>query len=284
MASKTPKTIFASRGENDPLKSLNSVGTFFNGADPTAFDGIELDPFVTGYCMIYWKSLPSWFADDDDLKNFQVLTQKFPVSFNGISDVELQESSQQYGFAGNEVSFITGIQKNNTDFTIGFKEFSGTPITKSIDKWINLIRDKNTGIALYPKLYNCEYSARNHSGQLFVMFLRPDVTNTGHDNLEKAFFWSNVVPTNVPWSSLYSYELGSQDSPTSVDINFKGVMLEGPAIDAAAKKILDEKLLNVGDENNNNAHLFITSLTQAGDAGTELFKSGVLKEIYNPDK
>ena len=275
------KTIFTGRDEN-PLEKLNKMGSFFNGTDPTTFAEIELDPFVSGYSFIYWLKLPSWFEQDEDLKYFKVLTQKVMVSFNGFADVELQESSQQYGFAGNEVSFVTGIQRGNTDFTIGFKEYSGTPITHMFNKWITMIRDKNTGIALYPKLYNVEYSARNHTGQLLYISMRPDVTNVGKNNLEKAFLYSNVFPINVAWSSLFNYELGTSESPTSVDVNFKGVPLEGAAVDKLAKKILEEEILQVS-EDNNNGHLFLDSLTMPGDPGTEVLTTGILKDIYNPD-
>ena len=279
---QSDKTIFLGRDEN-PLEKLNKMGSFFNGTDPTTFAEIELDPFVSGYSFIYWLKLPSWFERDEDLKYFKVLTQKVMVSFNGFADVELQESSQQYGFAGNEVSFVTGIQRGNTDFTIGFKEYSGTPITHMFNKWITMIRDKNTGIALYPKLYNVEYSARNHTGQLLYISMRPDVTNVGKNNLEKAFLYSNVFPINVAWSSLFNYELGSSESPTSIDVNFKGVPLEGAAVDKLAKKILEEEILQVS-EDNNNGHLFLDSLTMPGDPGTEVLTSGVLKDIYNPDQ
>lgn len=275
------KTIFSDRSDN-PLESLNKMGSFFSGADPTTFADIELDPFVSGYSFIYWVKLPFWFEQDDDLKYFKTLTQKVMVSFNGFTDVELQESSQQYGFAGNEVSFVTGVNRNNTDFTIGFKEYSGTPMTKMINKWICMIRDKNTGVALYPKLYDCEYSARNHTGQLLYISMRPDVTNSGKGNIEKAFLYSNVYPLNVGWSNLFNYNLGDQQSPTSIDVNFKGVPLEGAAVDAYAKKILEEEILTVSEENNN-GQLFLDSLMQAGDAGTEVLTSGILKQIYNPD-
>ncbi len=275
------KQIFASRSEN-PLDSLNKMGNFFTGADPTSFEGVELDPFVSGYSFIYWVRLPEWFKEDEDLRYFQTLTQKTMVSFNGFSDVELQESSQQYGFAGNETSHVTGIQKGNTDFTIGFKEYSGTPLTKMVNKWVNLIRDKNTGIALYPKLYNVEYSSRNHTGILLYISMRPDVTNTGKDNVEKAFLYSNVFPLNVSWSSLFNYELGSVESPTSIDVNFKGVVLEGPEVDAYAKRVLDEKLLQISEDNNNGL-LFLNSI-ENNKATKSMFTSGILKEIYNNEE
>ena len=272
-------SIFKNRSEN-PLESLNKMGSFFDGSDPTTFADIELDPFNSGFSFIKWIKVPEWFEQNEKLKYFKVYTQKFMTSFNGFTDVELQESSQQYGFSGNDVPFVTGIQKGNTDFTIGFKEFSGTPLTKMFNEWINLIRDKNTGIALYPALYNVNYSARNHTAQLLYVSMRPDVTNVDGDNLEKAFIWANVFPINVAWSSLFNYELGSTESPTSIDVNFKGVMIEGDAVDDYARKIIKEEILNVS-EDNNNGHLFLTSLTQKGDAGTEVLTQGLLKEIYN---
>lgn len=275
------RTIFDKRTDN-PLEKLNGVGTFFTGMDASAYADIELDPYVSGYSFIFWVKVPTWFEKDGDLKYFKVLTQKTMRSFQGIADTELQETSQQSGFAGNEASVVTGIQRGNTDFTIGFKEFSGTPITKMFNKWISYIRDKNTGISIYSKLYDCEYSARNHTAILLYITVRPDVTNVTHQNIEKAFLYANVYPLNIPNSTLFNYELGSQESPTSVDINFKGVPFEGKAVDEYAAKILKNEILDVS-ENNNNGLLFLDSLTNAKDSGTELLTSGILKDIYNPD-
>lgn len=278
---QTDKTIFDGRSDN-PLEKMNGVGTFFTGMDASAYADVELDPFVSGYAFIYWVRLPSWFEKDADLKYFKVLTQKTMRSVQGIADTELQETGQQSGFAGNESSVVTGIQRGNTDFTIGFKEFSGTPITKMFNKWISYLRDKNTGISIYPKVFDCEYSARNHTAVMLYVVVRPDVTNVTHNNIEKAFLYTNVFPLNIPNSTLFNYELGSQESPTSVDINFKGVPLEGKAVDDYAAKILKEQILDTSEDNNNGL-LFLDSLTQAGDTGTELLTSGVLKTIYNPD-
>ena len=281
MASNKEQSIFSNRAEN-PLKKINKVGTFFTSVDPTTYAGIELDPFVNGYAFLYWVSLPSWFEQDKDLENFKVLTQKTMVSINGINDLELVDGDQPYGFAGNSVSNPTGVTRGNTDITIGFKEYSGTPITKSIRKWISYIRDPNTGIATYPKEFNVELSAANHTGQFLLIFMRPDVTNVDHDNIEKAFLCSHVYPLNAPYSTLYSYELGSQNSPDSVEVNFKVVPLEGKAVDDYARKILKEEILNVSADNNN-ASLFLDNLTPAHGEGTEFLTSGIEKEIFNSD-
>ena len=41
------KTIFNGR-ENNPLDAIGTMGSFFNGADPTTFADIELESFIKG--------------------------------------------------------------------------------------------------------------------------------------------------------------------------------------------------------------------------------------------
>ena len=233
---------------NSGMANLESV---VKTADQPFFTGVEdevnkfLDPLVTGSAFIYWVSLPEWFEKDGDLKYFKQMTQKNFRSFNGISAIELGTGQLNTGFAGNEINVVTGVTRGNTDFTIGHKEYSGSPMTKMYQKWISLIRDPRTGIATYPKLFDCEYGARNHSGQLLYIVTRPDATNVGHNNVEYAAFYSNVIPTNVPLDSLYNFEIGSQESPT-IDISFKGFPEISPAVTEYAKKILAEKIMTAG--------------------------------------
>ena len=185
---------------NNDLEVVNNLnGSFFTGVDDQV--NLYLDPIVTGYAFIYWVDLPNWFEKDADLKYFKQLSEKNFRSFQGINSIELNTAQLQTGFAGHEINAVTGISRQNTEFQIGHKEFSGSPMTKMYQKWISMIRDPRTGVALYPKLYNVEYGARNHSGQLLYIMTRPDATNAGKNVVEYACFYSNVVPTNVPLES-----------------------------------------------------------------------------------
>lgn len=224
------------------LEVVNNLnGSFFTGVDDQV--NLYLDPIVTGYAFIYWVDLPDWFKEDADLKYFKQLSEKNFRSFQGINSIELNTSQLQTGFAGHEINVVTGVSRQNTEFQIGHKEFSGSPMTKMYQKWISMIRDPRTGVALYPKLYNVEYGARNHSGQLLYIMTRPDATNAGKNVVEYACFYSNVVPTNVPLDSLYNFEIGSQDSP-QIEITFKGFPEIGPNVNAYAEKILKEKIMS----------------------------------------
>lgn len=262
---------------NNDLEVVNNLnGSFFTGVDDQV--NLYLDPIVTGYAFIYWVDLPNWFEKDADLKYFKQLSEKNFRSFQGINSIELNTSQLQTGFAGHEINAVTGISRQNTEFQIGHKEFSGSPMTKMYQKWISMIRDPRTGVALYPKLYNIEYGARNHSGQLLYIMTRPDATNAGKNVVEYACFYSNVVPTNVPLDSLYNFEIGSQDSP-QIEITFKGFPEMGPNVNAYAEKILKEKIMS---KNGDSFIPFVDMYNSntIADDGKTLASSGIFSDNF----
>lgn len=264
-------------------KTIDNDLELIKGTNNSIFTGVDdqvnkyLDPIVTGYAFIYWVELPSWFEKDDDLKYFKQMTQTNFRSFQGIDAIELQTGTVQTGFAGHEMTFATGIQRANTDFSISHKEYSGSPMTKMYQKWISMIRDPRTGIAIYPKLYGVDYGARNHSGQLLYIMTRPDVTNVSKNIVEYACLYSNVIPLNVPFDTLYNFELGNQDSPT-IDIQFRGFPEFGPNVNEYAKKILATKIMNTEGD----SYLpFVDSYNTNTEASKYVnWGENSLKEIY----
>jgi hypothetical protein len=277
MADPTPKKIIFAERQDNPLDSVvGANSTFFTGETDTLQP--TLDPLVSGYAFIYWVALPSWFDKDPDLKYFKMLSQKNFKAFQNIADIDLQSTPHQTGFAGNEVDTVTGIQRNNTDFSLRHIEYSGGVMRKMYQKWISYIRDPQTGLALYPRMFNVEYGARNHTGQLLYVVTRPDATNTSSDIVEYAAFYSNVFPTNIPLSTLYNFDLGQQESP-EIDIQFKGFPTISPAVEEYARKVMKENVIYNGE---NSGTGFIDSLN-TDDTAKTLASTGTLKEIFNPD-
>lgn len=263
------------------LQNVQSASSsFFTGMDDTLNN--YLDPIVNGYSYIYWLELPSWFEKDDDLKYFKAMTQKNFRSFSGVEDINLETTSYQAGFAGNEVNVVTGVTRNNTEFTITHKEYSGGVMRKLYQKWISMVRDPRTGIALYPRLYNVDYGARNHTAKLMYIVVRPDVTNTNHNIVEYAALYSLVFPTNIPLGNLYNFEIGTQDSP-SIDISFRGVPEIGPDVEEYAAKILKDKIMSTSADV---PMLPVDSYNTYEDAGNH-YKwgegEGSLKNIYQTE-
>jgi len=264
-------------------KTIDNDLSVIAGTNNSIFTGVDdevnkyLDPFVNGYAFIYWVELPSWFEKDADLKYFKQLSQVNFRSFQGITDITLNTGTLQTGFAGHEMNVVTGISRENTEFQIGHKEYSGGVMSRLYNKWITYIRDPRTGTAIYPKKFNVDYGARNHSGQLLYIVTRPDVTNTDKNIVEYSSFWSNVIPTTVPNSTLYNFELGNQDSPT-IEITFKGFPEIGPAVNEYAKTILRDKIMSSSGD----SYLpFVDTLDSTGTGSQVAWGETALKDIYN---
>ena len=265
-------------------KTIKTNLDFVSGTNNTVFTGVDdlvnmnLDPYVSGYAFIYWVQLPSWFEKDQDLKYYKQLSQKNFRSFQGMSPIELQTAQHQMGFAAHEFDVATGINRGGNEFTIAHKEYRGGVMRKLYQKWISMIRDPRTGIALYPKRFDVEYGSRNHTGQLLYIVTSPDVTNTGKNIIEHSVFYSNVLPTNVPLDNLYNFEIGNQESPT-IEITFKGVPEFGPDVDEYAKRILDSQIMNTSGD----SYLpFVDSYGTNTDANKIFAQgTGTLADIYN---
>lgn len=260
----------------DIIKGTNS--SFFTGIDDLV-SSTRLDPIVTGYSFLRVIDVPSWFEKDPDLKYFKDMINKNTRGFQGLSDIELTTGEHQSGFAGNAYDVITGVQKGNTEFTLTHKEYSGSIMRKLYSKYISLVRDPRTGIAMYPSLYGVEYGARNHTLSFVYMTVKPSVMDKKDDNIiEHAVFYSNCFPMSIP-QSIYNFDDGNQESPT-IDVSWKGHSEFGPDVEAFALKILREQIQNINSDGDGIPFLDSYNTTGAGS----LQKSGFMKDIFGDKK
>lgn len=197
---------------------------------------LQFDPFVGGYAFIIWVKVPKWL--EETFPGFVAMTQKNFKSFDGISDIDLGTDDYHFGFNSNAYGVATSISKGNTEFTLKHQEYSGSPIKNMYQFWVSSIRDPRTDIATYPTMFGCEYSAKNHTGELLYIVTRPDVNNVSKKNIEFAAYYTNVFPTKIPLGHL-NYSEGDH-ALVEIDIPFKGNMNIGPKIDAFAAKKLKE--------------------------------------------
>lgn len=277
MADLSKKTIFPN-AENNPLDYVKGRGSqYFTGIDDLI--NHKFTKLVSGYAYIYWVSLPSWFEKDDDLKYFKAMTEKNILSFQGLSPVTLSTTSYNIGFAGNEASIPTGIERGNSTFTIEHTEYSGSPYRRLYQKWVSMIRDPRTGIAPYCKLFGVEYGPATYTGELLYITVRPDANNDTTDILESAVYWSNVYPTNFDLS-MYNFTRGSQESPTFT-AEYQGVPDFGPYVDDYARYVLKNYILNSAYDEDG---MYKWLTTYGADENTKaVADSGTLKSIYNRD-
>lgn len=207
-------------------------GSWFTGKMNT--QKLDFDPLVTGYAFIIWTKIPFWV--NASFPNFREFTQKNFKAFEGLSDIELQTGQYNHTFNANAYEYATTIQKGNTQFSIRHQEFSGNPVKNMYQFWVTGIRDPETDIAVYPRAFNCEYGAKNHTGELLYIVTRPDANNVTAHNTEFAAYYTAVMPLKVPIGHM-SYTQGDHNSP-EIDINFVGDLHIGPEVDDFAQQVM----------------------------------------------
>lgn len=223
-----------------PGKSINAFskqgvanqGNWFTGKMNT--QDLNFDPLVTGYAFFVWTKLPFWV--EATYPDFKSMTQKNFKAFEGISDIEIQTNQYSHTFNGNNYEFAGTITKGNTTFSIRHQEFSGNPIKNGYQFWVTGIRDPETDISLYPRAFNCEYGAKNHTGELLYIVTRPDANNVQHHNIEFAAYYTAVMPLKLPIQH-FGYTQNDHSSP-EIDQNFVGDFHIGPEVDDYAQAVL----------------------------------------------
>lgn len=237
-----------------------SQGHFFTGT----LNMLELafDPLITGYAFIKWTTVPNWIMAM--YPAFQDMTEKNFKAFGGISDIELGTTGVTHGFNANEYMVATGTQKGNTEFTMTHQEFSGSPMRQMYQFWISGVRDPETGIATYPKLFNTDYAAKNHTGELMYIVTRPDANNVDRTNIEFAAYYAAVMPTRILLGH-FNHTIGTHDA-VEYEQNFKGNFYISSKVDAFANVILKQRtygMLEMGEFDPVEPHLYRSDLSQS---------------------
>lgn len=194
--------------------------TFYTGAYNTKT--LPMDPLVSGIAFIKWIVLPSWLTKA--YPYFAGITEKNLKSFNGNDDVEISPVGVQVGLTGNESQFAGAIGTKGQGFTMSHNEFSGSPVTAAYNYWVSMVRDPHSGYASYPAATGLDYSARNHTGDLLYVVLKPSAGKAGEsgrsiqDDIEDATYYTNVMPLKISRSHL-NFTAGSEE-PVTIEESF----------------------------------------------------------------
>lgn len=191
---------------NNAIKPSSFSSANNRGMEPTI-----MDPYISGYYYCFFIKKPD-FIEDNSIESFRVLQNSV-----SLPDITLNTTEIITGFGGaGKVSHATSVDIS-TEITMKFTEMSGLPIINTVAQWVQNIRDINTGLSNIKG-----YKLSEYSGELLVVATKPvlnDVKGKSTDWLEKAFLFTEVYPTNVPFSAL-NQDLGSSDK-VEPDITFK---------------------------------------------------------------
>jgi len=227
--------------------------------------------------------LPKWI--ENSYPEFKDMTEKNFLEGFSISDIELETTAVTFGFAGNEYNVATNSKKGNTEFSIKHREFSGSPIRHMYTFWCTGIRDPETGIATYPRLFGTDYAAKNHTGEIIYIVTRPDADNVDNHNIEFSAYYTAVMPTKIQLSQ-FAFTHGSHDA-VEYDQTFKAVYHQSPQVDALAKIVLREQtygFLEMGEFDPQKPALGKANIIAPYVPSEELLKQGTLEGNISYDQ
>lgn len=251
--------------DNDIAKSKS----FFTGHIND--QAMEFDPLVTGYAFIIWTKVPVWL--EQQFPGFKAMTQKNFTSFDGVEDMELSVVDYIHTFNENNHQTAGSLTKNNQQFSITHKEYSGSPIGNMYKYWVSSIRDPRTGIATYPYEHNIEYASKNHTGELLYIVTRPDVNNVEHKNIEFAAYYTNVLPSKIQLNQ-FNYSIGEHDT-VDYEQTFTATMHISSKVDNFASEKLRETynfvaqgMFDPGNPDSGEADITVFNTENTGITGT----------------
>ena len=210
-------------------KSFEKFGYFLGGIDVTHQNLDQFTPYIKGVSRIFLHKPPAFMLKryPEKTTSFKTYLETGYTSVDGISDISVDFTDFEGGFAGQQFSTVSLARDDTDTITIQLYELTGSPVREYLDTWITGTRDPRSGIAHYHGLIAEEgadyYSERNHTAEMFYVNMDPTAMN-----IEYCCMFAHMFPTRVPKSHL-NYEQGDRGN-AQLDCEFKCSKYESPAI------------------------------------------------------
>lgn len=231
-----------------------------------------------GFAFLFWDRVPTWFKDDDVLRNFTRFFQTNFRSFSGHADVTSSPASYIAGAVGYNIPLPGDVAAPASEFTTSYLEYTGSPGKAMIEKWFNALHDVNTGASLLGDL-NIDFGdPMNWTADVLYIEVRKDFKNKKEDVVEFASYWRGVFPTNIPTIGDRQYSIGQQaGAPVEGQVTWAGVADLSPRVRKYALKVLKEKILNPDSEH---YIKFVDTMGADQDTVDKITENDVLAKIY----
>lgn len=210
--------------------------------------------YETGYSFLKVVKLPEVLDKLGDTykdtygvlrDNYKKILEFEYRQFNGLPNIE----SETFDITNN-ISTLSLIGKTTMDsnitFSMPYYERSGTPLTRFTELWLRCIKDPKTTFKHYfGMIENGQFADPGFEHET-ATFLVGFTDNTGL-KLERSCLISGVQPTSAPLSEVFEYTKGTIENK-ELSLEFRGFLTTGRAIDAIAKRVLDD----LNDKNSSN--------------------------------
>jgi len=203
---------------------------------------VQFNPYETGYaafiiCQIpkFMEKLASKDANYNKLVNnwAHIIEYEFK-SFDGLDN--LSADTITLGDELNSINVISRINgMNAAEFTLGYEEKSGSPLTKFAKLYLTGIKDPRTQVKTYHGLIHSGEMEPGFENEVFT-FLFINTDNTMR-KVEAAYLLLGCQ-LNSADLDMYNYtkgDIGKRD----VNVKFSGYPVQSTKIDKAAQAMLD---------------------------------------------
>jgi len=149
-----------------------------------------VEPYITGYFHTRWTGIPTGI--DETILAASTLRITIPQVTVGKTEFN--------GLGGLTWTAPTSVNYENS-LTIGFLETQDIPITRTLRKWVNIIRNVRTGLS---ELGINTYNKSQYAGNLWYW------TSSPNGDIQFTAVFCGVFPTGYPTSS-FGHDLSAID-------------------------------------------------------------------------
>lgn len=219
------------------LKNFQNFSYFLGGIDDTHQNLDKFTPYIPGVSRIFMYKVPFFMniMYPTRTSNFKTFVEAGYTQIGGISDLSVEFTEFEGGFANQKFSTVQGVTDGSEGVNISMYELTGSPIREYLDTWVTGVRDPRSGIAHYHgaiKSGQVSYGEINHTCEFIYTTMDP----TGLE-LEYTCMWAHGFPNVVPKSHL-NYSSGDRDK-VLMEVEFRASKYESPAINQVGAWYLD---------------------------------------------
>lgn len=184
----------------------------------------RIQPFMGGRFVIIVGQMPPMMErlHPEACNYMRILFTSTVINVNGFEDNTLEVERVQALTEQNSYGVVTKASGSTQTITLTFMTmFQGLPIYRFINRWMNYIQNRGSGVSSYPHLTEntsggaLEYHEGNHSMNMVYM-----VTDPAMRYVEDGAFCYSMVPTSNLQSQVLEQNWG-ESSPKTMAVPFK---------------------------------------------------------------
>ena len=218
------------------VSDITKYALFLGGTNATHDVLMSYDPLRTGYGRLFMVRKPVFLIDTipTSFNNFKHILEYGNISVQGITDITMNFESMTGGYVGKGLEIPMATSDSMNTFTVSVYEFSGSPVRKVIDSWINGTSDTLSGLQTYNGASeDIQRIVANETAEFIYV-----ATDQTGKKVEYACMLAGCFPETINLDA-FQYQSG-QHGLVTYDITFHCIRYNSMQINKVAAALLDK--------------------------------------------